>query len=54
MINGRLQEAKTMNEPGHYDRKHSRFFFEMDGSGNAWPIDAHTHSFMPMQCGCRK
>jgi imidazolonepropionase-like amidohydrolase/Tol biopolymer transport system component len=54
MINGRLYDAATMNETGNYDRKRLPLFFEEEGSGNAWPMDTDTGSFMPTMCGCGK
>lgn len=32
MVNGRLYDSKTLNEVGNYDRKRSKFWFEMPGS----------------------
>jgi imidazolonepropionase-like amidohydrolase/Tol biopolymer transport system component len=53
MINGRLFDAATMNEIGNYDRKRTQFYWEMEGSGNAYPFFNETGSFMRPQCGCR-
>jgi imidazolonepropionase-like amidohydrolase/Tol biopolymer transport system component len=52
MINGRLYDTATMNEVGS-DAKRTKFFWEMDGSGNAYPYYQNTHSFMQQQCSCR-
>lgn len=54
MVNGRLYDAATMNEIGNYDEKRSKFFFELPGSVNAYPIFSETNSFMPTQCSCRR
>ncbi len=54
MVNGRLYEAATMNETGHYDRKRKPFYFELEGSGNAWPTMTGTNGLMPTQCACRR
>ncbi len=52
MVNGRLYDAETMNETGNYDRKRHRFFFEQEGSGNAWPLITDGQGLMPAQCAC--
>ncbi len=54
MINGRLYDAATLNEIGNYDRKRSAFYWELPGSGNAYPMDLRTHSFMGSGCHCRQ
>lgn len=46
MINGRLYDAATMNEIGNYNKKRLPFFFEEPGSGNAFPFNSATNSFM--------
>jgi imidazolonepropionase-like amidohydrolase/Tol biopolymer transport system component len=53
MMNGRVYDPETMNEIGNYDRKRSKFYFEMEGSGNAWPYYMETNSHMMPQC-CMK
>jgi imidazolonepropionase-like amidohydrolase len=53
MINGRLYDPETMNEIGNYNRKRTKFYFEMEGSGNAWPYYMETNSHMMPQC-CMK
>ena len=53
MLNGRLYDAATMNEIGNYDKKRTKFYFEQEGSGNAWPLDSRTNSFMHSGCSCR-
>ena len=54
MVNGRLYDAASMNEVGNYDKKRDRFFFEMPGSKNAYPIFSESNTFMPTQCSCRR
>jgi imidazolonepropionase-like amidohydrolase len=54
MVNGRLYDAATLNEMGNYDRKRTPFFFELPGSGNAWPLMTETGAAMPTQCGCMR
>ncbi len=53
MINGRLYDAETMNEIGNYDNKRSNFYWEEEGSGNAYPFFQNTGSFMRPSCSCR-
>lgn len=53
MMNGRLYDAENMNEVGNYDRKRKKFFFELDGSGNAYPFYSETNSHLMQQCSCR-
>lgn len=54
MVNGRLYDAASMNEIGNYDRKRSKFYFELEGSGNAWPTMTDGNTFMPTQCACQR
>ncbi len=54
MVNGRLYDSATMNEIGNYDKKRTLFYFEQAGSGNAFPLNTETNSFMPTQCSCRR
>ncbi len=53
MINGRLYDAATMNEIGNEDIKRSKFYWELEGSGNAYPFYQSSSSFMKPQCHCR-
>ncbi len=53
MINGRLYDAATMNEVGNYDKKRSKFYWELPGNRNAFPLDAASNSFMHSGCSCR-
>ncbi|MEN0005436.1 MAG: amidohydrolase family protein [Bacteroidota bacterium] len=54
MVNGRLYDAATMHEIGNYDNKRSSFYFELAGSGNAYPMITSSEGLMPAQCGCRR
>ncbi len=55
MINGRLYDAATMNEIGNADQKRSPFYWEMEGSGNAYPpLIEGTNIFMSSGCSCRQ
>lgn len=53
MINGRLYDAATMNQIGNHPDKRTKFYWELDGSGNAYPYFMETHSFMHPKCHCR-
>ena len=53
MINGRLYDTETMNEIGNYDNKRSKFYWELPGSGNNYPLIEGTNSFMHSGCSCR-
>ncbi len=51
MVNGRLYEAETLNEVGNYDKKRSKFWFELPGSqtnGDA----GMTHTCTETKCVC--
>ena len=52
MINGRLFDVDTMNEIGNYDKKRTKFYFEMDGYNQGVPINLKTNSFMTPSCSC--
>ncbi|MEM1319475.1 MAG: amidohydrolase family protein [Bacteroidota bacterium] len=54
MINGRLYDAATMNEVGNYDKKRGTFYWEMEGSGNAYPFYPSTGGFMRPNCLCQQ
>ncbi|MCH8331097.1 MAG: amidohydrolase family protein, partial [Bacteroidetes bacterium] len=54
MINGRLYDSSTMNEIGNYDKKRGKFYWEMEGSGNAYPFFEETGSFMRPHCRCQQ
>ena len=53
MVNGRLYDAATVNEIGNYNRPRTPFYWEMEGSGNAYPYFESTQSFMRPTCHCR-
>ena len=50
MVNGRLYDSATMNEVGNYDRKRTKFYFELPGSGNGYPYFRETGSAMRPVC----
>ena len=53
MINGRLYDAASMHEMGNRPKERDQFYWEMEGSGNAYPFFSETMSFMPSMCRCR-
>ena len=53
MVNGRLYNAATLNEIGNYNKERTKFYWELPGSGNAYPLHVATNSFMQPQCSCR-
>jgi len=53
IINGRMYDAKTMNQIGNNPVNRSKFYWEIEGSGNAYPYYQETNSFMQPQCACR-
>ena len=52
MINGRLYDTDTMNEIGNSDKKRTKFYWELDGSGLNYPFHQETNSFMGIRCAC--
>ena len=55
MINGRIYDASTMNETGNYNTPRTPFFFEQEGSGNAWPLlYSEGHTLDGASCSCRR
>lgn len=52
MVNGRLYDVNTMNEIGNYNKKRSKFYFEMDGQNQGVPVNLKTNSFMTPSCSC--
>ena len=52
MINGRLFDSSTMDEVYPAEKKRTKFFWELDGSGNAYPFFQETNSFMGPRCSC--
>lgn len=55
MVNGRLYDAATMNEVGNQTNERTSFYWEMEGSGNAYPpLIEGTNIFMSSGCSCRQ
>lgn len=54
VINGRIYDASTMNEVIRREKERSKFYWEMEGSGNAYPLDLDSHSLMQPKCACGK
>ncbi|WP_298780095.1 amidohydrolase family protein [uncultured Polaribacter sp.] len=52
MVNGRLYDVNTMNEIGNYNKKRSKFYFEMDGYNQGVPLNMNTNSFTTPTCSC--
>ncbi|NNM23927.1 MAG: amidohydrolase family protein [Flavobacteriaceae bacterium] len=52
MVNGRLYDAKTMDEIGNRARKREPFWWEQNGYNQAFPWHEETNSFMKGGCGC--
>ncbi|MBK6362155.1 MAG: PD40 domain-containing protein [Saprospiraceae bacterium] len=52
MINGRLYDTENMNEIGHTSKTRSKFFWELEGSGNIFPFFSDTHGIMGGKCAC--
>ncbi|MFZ1705444.1 MAG: amidohydrolase family protein [Saprospiraceae bacterium] len=52
MINGRLYDTQTMNEIGNEDNKRTKFFWELDGSGNLYPFFQDNVGMMKAKCAC--
>ncbi len=50
VVNGRVYDSATMNEVGNYNRKRGLFYFEKEGSGNAYPYFMETGGFMRPTC----
>ncbi len=53
MVNGRLYNAATLNEIGNYDKKRSKFYWEMNKSSNSFEWHERTGSFMVPGCSCQ-
>lgn len=51
MVNGRLYDAETMNEIGNYDKKRSKFWFEMPGGQTGAAGVGHSCAEMKCVCG---
>nr|WP_298991878.1 amidohydrolase family protein [uncultured Polaribacter sp.] len=54
MVNGRLYDINTMNEIGNYDKKRTKFYFEMDGYNQGVPVNMNTNSFLTPRCSCHE
>jgi len=54
MANGNLYDAETMNEVGKDAEERSKFYWEMEGSGNAYPFYPNTKGFIKAGCVCRQ
>jgi imidazolonepropionase-like amidohydrolase/Tol biopolymer transport system component len=54
MLNGRLYDASNMNEIGNNKAERTPFYFELEGSGNAWPSISEGQGLMPTQCACQR
>ncbi len=52
MINGRLYDTNTMNEVGNTNKKRTKFYWELDGSGLSFPFFEETNSFTGLRCAC--
>jgi imidazolonepropionase-like amidohydrolase len=53
LINGRMYDTATMNEIGNYDKKRSKFFWELEGYNANFKWHAGTKSFMSPKCSCQ-
>ncbi|MEO1713229.1 MAG: hypothetical protein AAFU60_07835, partial [Bacteroidota bacterium] len=54
MVNGRMYDAATMNEIGNRERNRLPFYFEQEGSGNAYPFFIQSNSHMRPSCHCQQ
>ncbi|MEM1218231.1 MAG: amidohydrolase family protein [Bacteroidota bacterium] len=54
MVNGRMYDAATMNELGNRERNRLPFYFEQEGSGNAYPYFIQSNSHMRPSCHCQQ
>ncbi len=54
MVNGRLYDINTMNEIGNYDKKRTKFYFELDGYNQGVPVNMNTNSFLTPRCSCHE
>lgn len=52
MVNGRLYDAKTMNETGLYDQARSKFYWEQNKYNQQFDFHMETRSFMRPECHC--
>lgn len=54
IANGRLYDAENMNEIGLRSKERTKFHWEMEGSGNAYPYSLQTGSFIQPSCHCHQ
>ena len=54
MANGNLYDAATMNKVGETSKERTKFYWEMEGSGNAYPFYPNTKGFIKAGCVCRQ
>ncbi|MDF9798190.1 imidazolonepropionase-like amidohydrolase/Tol biopolymer transport system component [Catalinimonas alkaloidigena] len=52
MVNGRLYDAKSMNEVGLYDQARSKFYWEQNKYNQQFDFHMETCSFLTPQCHC--
>jgi imidazolonepropionase-like amidohydrolase len=52
MINGRLYQTHEMREIYPVNKPRTKFFWELEGSGNAYPMLQHGESLMNIRCAC--
>ena len=52
MINGRLYDAKTMNEIGNREKPRNSFYWESDKYGENFKFHESTNSFEQPKCLC--
>ncbi|MGB0524537.1 MAG: amidohydrolase family protein, partial [Flammeovirgaceae bacterium] len=52
MMNGRLYDAATLNEMGNYDKKRSKFYWELPNFNTNFEWHDETNSFSTPKCGC--
>ncbi len=54
MINGRLYDINSMNEIGNYNKKRTKFYFEINGYNQGVPVNMNTNSFTTPTCSCHE
>lgn len=54
IANGRMYDANTMNEMGNRKKVRSKFYWELEGSGNDYPFSLQTGSFLQPSCHCHQ
>lgn len=52
MINGRLYQTDEMREIYPVNKPRTKFFWELEGSGNAYPMLQHGESLINIRCAC--